>query len=170
MLRVDVHQPLWSEPLVEALARRSRPPFIRRSGHVWELTIPGEPRSTIDVVGDEVAAREALLNLDGLDIAFLSLSAALGVEGLVRDEAEAVIDGYEAGVGDLPDRLPPGLHCRCATRCRWTPSARWTAASWGSAFLQGRSQRRPRSSRWGRCSRSRRGVRRRYSSIPGPIR
>jgi predicted TIM-barrel fold metal-dependent hydrolase len=42
------------------------------------------------------------VHLDGLDIAFLSLSAALGVEGLVRAEAEAVLEGYEAGIADLP--------------------------------------------------------------------
>jgi predicted TIM-barrel fold metal-dependent hydrolase len=103
VLRIDVHQHLWTEPLVEALARRDRPPFIRRSGHVWELTVPGEAPSTIDVVGDEIATREALVHLDGLDVAMVSLSAALGVEGLVRDEAEDVIDAYSAGVAALPN-------------------------------------------------------------------
>src|SRR3954452_17942349 len=102
MLRTDVHQHLWSEPLVGALARRSRPPFIRRSGHVWELSVPGEAPSTIDVVGDAVATRGALVHLDGLDLAILSLSAVLGVEGLVRDEAADVIAGYETGVAELP--------------------------------------------------------------------
>lgn len=102
MLRTDVHQHLWSEPLVEALARRSTPPSIRRSGHVWELTVPGEPASTIDVVGDEVATRGAVVHLDGLDVALISLSAALGVEGLAGDEAAEVIDGYEAGIDELP--------------------------------------------------------------------
>jgi predicted TIM-barrel fold metal-dependent hydrolase len=99
---MDIHQHLWSEPLVEALARRSAPPYIRRSGHVWELAVPGEPPSKIDVVGDEVATRGALVHLDGLDVAVLSLSAALGVEGLAGDEAAAVIDGYEAGIAELP--------------------------------------------------------------------
>ncbi|HEX6712461.1 MAG TPA: amidohydrolase family protein [Thermoleophilaceae bacterium] len=103
MLRTDVHQHLWSEPLVEALARRSRPPFIRRNGHVWELTVPGEALSTIDVVGDEIPTRGALVHLDGLDVAVLSLSSVLGVEGLIRDEAADVIAGYEAGVRGLPD-------------------------------------------------------------------
>src|SRR3954452_14345305 len=102
MLRTDVHQHLWTEPLVEALARRTRPPFIRRSGRVWELTVPGERPGTIDVVGDEIATRGALVHLDGLDVAFISLSSVLGVEGLVRDEAAAVIDGYEAGLRGMP--------------------------------------------------------------------
>jgi predicted TIM-barrel fold metal-dependent hydrolase len=102
VLRVDVHQHIWSEPLVEALARRRRPPYIRRSGHVWELTAHGEAPSTIDVVGDEVATRGALVHLDGLDVAVLSLSAVLGVEGLPGEEATAVIEGYEAGIDALP--------------------------------------------------------------------
>src|SRR3954467_7389393 len=74
MLRTDIHQHLWSEPLIEALAGRKRPPFIRRRGHVWELTAPGELASTIDVVGDVIATRGALVHLDGLDLALLSLS------------------------------------------------------------------------------------------------
>src|SRR3954453_8942925 len=102
MLRTDVHQHLWTEPAGQALARRTRPPFIRRSGHVWELTVPGERPSTIDVVGDEISTRGALVHLDGLDVAVLSLSSVLGVEGLVRDEAVEVIAGYEAGLRGLP--------------------------------------------------------------------
>ena len=102
MLRIDVHQHLWTGPLVEALARRSRPPFIRRSGHVWELTVPGEAPATIDVIGDQVSTRGALVHLDGLDLAMLSLSAVLGVEGLVRDEADDVLNAYEFGIAGLP--------------------------------------------------------------------
>jgi 6-methylsalicylate decarboxylase len=103
VLRVDVHQHLWSVPLVEALARRTSPPCIQRSGRVWELTAPGEARCTIDVIGDGTATRGALVHLDGLDVALLSLSAVLGVEGLPGDEAAAVIEGYEAGIDALPN-------------------------------------------------------------------
>src|SRR3954451_14617803 len=102
MLRIDVHQHLWSETLVAALARRKAAPFIRRDGHGWELTVPGEPPSTIDVVGDAIPTRDALLHLDGLDLALLSLSTIVGVESLPGDEAEEVIDGYETGLGALP--------------------------------------------------------------------
>jgi predicted TIM-barrel fold metal-dependent hydrolase len=103
VLRIDVHQHLWSEPLVEALSRRTTPPFIRRNDRVWELTVPGEAPSTIDVVGDEVGTRGALVHLDGLDAAVLSLSAVLGVEALPGDEAAAVIAGYEEGIDELPN-------------------------------------------------------------------
>jgi predicted TIM-barrel fold metal-dependent hydrolase len=100
---MDVHQHLWSEPLVEALARRTEPPFIRRDGHVWELRIQSEAPSTIDVVGDEVGTRGPLVHLDGLDVALLSLSSVLGIEGLPVDEAMPLIDGYQAGVDALPN-------------------------------------------------------------------
>jgi predicted TIM-barrel fold metal-dependent hydrolase len=103
VLRIDVHQHLWSEPLVEALARRKKPPFIRRDGRVWALTVNGEASSTIDVVGDDVATRGALVHLDGLDVAVLSLSAVLGVEALPGDEAGDVIEAYESGIEELPN-------------------------------------------------------------------
>lgn len=102
MLRVDVHQHLWSEPLVEALARRSEPPFILRDGHVWRLAVEGEAPCTIDVPGDEIATRGALVHLDGLDVAMLSLSTILGVEALPGEEAAEVIAAYDAGVRGLP--------------------------------------------------------------------
>ncbi|MFL5842375.1 MAG: amidohydrolase family protein [Thermoleophilaceae bacterium] len=102
MLRIDVHQHLWSEPLVEALARRSRPPHVRRCGHVWELHLPSEDACTIDVAGDDPATRGALVHLDGMDLAVVALSGPLAVESLPRDEAQPVIDAFHAGVDALP--------------------------------------------------------------------
>jgi predicted TIM-barrel fold metal-dependent hydrolase len=102
VLRTDVHQHLWSESLVEALARRNEPPFVRRRGQVWELSIPGEATCTIDVDGDDVSLRNALVHLDGLDMAMLALSTLLGLEGLPGDEAQDVIDAYHASLDELP--------------------------------------------------------------------
>jgi predicted TIM-barrel fold metal-dependent hydrolase len=102
VLRVDVHQHLWSEPLVEALSRRNAAPRVRRSGHVWQLELPSEDTCTIDVAGDEPATRGALVHLDGLDMAVLALSAPLGVESLPGEEAQPVIDAFQAGVDALP--------------------------------------------------------------------
>jgi 6-methylsalicylate decarboxylase len=102
MLRVDVHQHLWSDGLVEALAARSQPPYIRQTGRVWELVVASEGRSRIDVAGDDADGRGALVHLDGLDVAMLSLSAVLGVEGLPGDEAQTVIDAYHDGLDELP--------------------------------------------------------------------
>ena len=102
MLRTDVHQHLWSEPLVEALARRDRAPSVRRSGHVWHLELPGEAACTIDVVGDDPVRRGALVHLDGLDLAVLALSGPLGVESLPAEEAMPIIDAFHEGVDALP--------------------------------------------------------------------
>jgi hypothetical protein len=102
VLRIDVHQHLWTPPLVEALARRSEPPFIRHRGRIWELVLTGEAPCTIDVDGDDVVNRGALVHLDGLDLAVLSLSTVLGVEGLPGEEARQVLDAYESSVEDLP--------------------------------------------------------------------
>lgn len=102
MLRIDVHQHLWSEPLVEALAARSKPPYVQRRGRVWELKTPSEAVCTIDVAGDNTDNRVALVHLDGLDLALLSLSTLLGVEALPGEEAETIIDAYHASLEDLP--------------------------------------------------------------------
>jgi hypothetical protein len=102
VLRIDVHQHLWSEPLVEALAARSGLPRVRRRGRVWELELPGEQLCTIDVAGDEPATRGALVHLDGLDQAIVALSGPLGVEALPGEEAQPVIDAFHEGVDALP--------------------------------------------------------------------
>ena len=101
-VRVDVHQHLWSEPLVAALARRRSAPCVRRDGQAWRLRLPAEPPCTIDVAGDDPARRAALLALDGMDGALVALSSALGVEGLEPDEAAELIAAFEDGVAALP--------------------------------------------------------------------
>ncbi len=102
MLRIDVHQHLWSEPLVEALAARREPPYVSRHGRVWELHLASEAPCTIDIDGDAVNTREALVHLDGLDVAMISLSTVLGTEGLPGDEAQPLLDAYHDSLGELP--------------------------------------------------------------------
>ncbi len=103
MARIDVHQHLWPEPLLRALAARSAPPRARRQGSAWRLELPGEPPSLVPA--DDVAARAALVHLDGLDRALVALSTALGVETLPRDEAEPLLDAWADGVAALPAEL-----------------------------------------------------------------
>src|SRR4051794_38319447 len=43
----DVHQHLWTTPLLEALAERVSPPLARRAGPEWMLQAPGEPAWTV---------------------------------------------------------------------------------------------------------------------------
>src|SRR4051794_28030574 len=100
---IDVHQHLWSEPLVAALARRRLPPRARRSAGAWWLDIAGEAPSRF--APDDVDARASLVAADGLDRALIALSGPLGVECLVPDEAAPLLDAYHAGVRALPDRF-----------------------------------------------------------------
>ena len=49
MARVDIHQHLWPERLIDELSRRDRPPFIRKTGARWRLLIEGEPEHLFDL-------------------------------------------------------------------------------------------------------------------------
>src|SRR4051794_3734715 len=94
-MRLDVHQHLWTEPLLSALSARRELPRVRRDGLRWRLEIAGEPPSLLDDAADEPSLRAALVHLDGLDLALVAPSCALGVE---PDVAAA----YAEGVRDLP--------------------------------------------------------------------
>jgi hypothetical protein len=105
MTSVDLHQHLWTEPLLRALAARSSSPYVRRDGPGggWRLVLDGEPDSLVPA--DDVAARARLVGADGLDRAFVALSTALGIESLPVDEAQPLLDAYAAGLADLPLQL-----------------------------------------------------------------
>jgi hypothetical protein len=96
LTRIDVHQHLWTEPLVAALRAREQPPFLRGE----TLTLAGEPPSR--VVCDDIAARAQLVHDDGLDLALVVPSLALGPEPL---------DAYHEGCRDLP----PEFRAWCST-------------------------------------------------------
>src|SRR4051812_6617556 len=101
-VRVDVHQHLWTEPLVEALARRDEPPFVRRVNGEWLLRIPGEPDWALEPAALDVEDRAALVARDGLDRALVCLSSPLGIEALPGDEARPLLDAYHRGVEEAP--------------------------------------------------------------------
>ena len=42
-MRIDVHQHLWTEPLIAALSRRRRAPYVRRVADGWALRVESEP-------------------------------------------------------------------------------------------------------------------------------
>jgi hypothetical protein len=96
-VKIDVHQHLWTEPLVEALARRKELPFVRRESGLTILYLWGERPYVIDMASEEPERRRSLVELDGLDRALLCLSSPLGVERLPRREALALIDAYHDG-------------------------------------------------------------------------
>jgi hypothetical protein len=93
----DVHQHLWPEPFVAALARRERLPRVR--GRVVELA--GEPASTLPPGAGDPAARAADLRADGVDRALLALSSPLGIEALDPDLARPLLDAWHDAVLDL---------------------------------------------------------------------
>ena len=101
MPRVDIHQHLWPERLIDELSRRDRPPFIRRAGARWKLRLEGEPEYLFELSQHDASLRARLLGGEGIDRAVISLSIPLGIEGLPADEAEPLLESYHAGVLEL---------------------------------------------------------------------
>jgi len=96
-VKIDIHQHLWSEPLVHALAGRSELPFVRHEHGLTVLYLAGERPYVIDLTDEDPGRRAALVELDGLDRALLCLSSPLGVEWLPGEESRALIDAYHEG-------------------------------------------------------------------------
>jgi hypothetical protein len=96
-MRIDIHQHVWTEPLLEALACRRELPFIREEQGLTVLFLAGERPYVIDVEAESAACRSTLLELDGLDRALVCSSSPVGIEALPRHEALTLIDAYHEG-------------------------------------------------------------------------
>jgi 6-methylsalicylate decarboxylase len=105
--RVDVHQHLWTHPLLDALATRERPPFVRRTNGLAVLHCAGEQAWAIDVERETPRRRADLVQADGLDLALIALSSPVGIETLPRDEARELIDAHLEGIAALPEQFAP---------------------------------------------------------------
>ena len=103
--RLDVHQHLWPERLLDALSRRAASPRLRRRREGWVLHLDGEPEWPVDPRDHDPARRAALVARDGLDLAIIAPSSPLGVEALPADEAGPLVDAYNDGVAELPPAL-----------------------------------------------------------------
>jgi 6-methylsalicylate decarboxylase len=103
--RADVHQHLWTEGLLGALAVRKAPPRLTRRDGGWRLELSGEAPFAMDRAAEDPRDRAAGLATLGVDTAFVALSAALGVETLPEDEARAVIAAWDADTEELPGGL-----------------------------------------------------------------
>jgi hypothetical protein len=97
MLKIDIHQHLWTEPLVRALAQREELPFVRREHGLTVLYLAGERPYVIDLASESPTTRAGLVELDGLDRALLCLSCPLGIESLPREQSLPLIDAYHEG-------------------------------------------------------------------------
>lgn len=102
-MKTDIHQHLWTEPLVEALARRRELPFIRHERGVTVLFGAGERPYVIDLHAEAPVGRAELVEHDGLDRALICLSSPLGIEPLPREAASELIDAYLDGALALGD-------------------------------------------------------------------
>jgi len=100
--RVDVHQHLWTEPLLAALAERDRLPFVRRNGPTAILHCAGECAYAIDTEIETLSQRAHGVRDAGLDLALIALSSPIGIEALPRAEARELIDAHLDGVASLP--------------------------------------------------------------------
>ncbi len=97
-MKTDIHQHLWTEPLVQALAQRRELPFVRHEHNgLTVLFGAGERPYVIDLASEAPARRTALVQRDGLDRALLCLSSPLGIESLPRAQAQPLLDAYHEG-------------------------------------------------------------------------
>lgn len=102
-LAIDVHQHLMPQRLLEVLRGRSVPPRMRG----WTLELRGEPAYPVNPGDHDVEARTAQAVEDGLQLALVSLSSALGVEELPPDEAGELIEAFHEGARELPSPFRP---------------------------------------------------------------
>jgi len=102
---IDVHQHIWTDPLVEELSLRDELPFVRNEHDLTILYAAGERPYVLDVSAGDSEPRTALLDRDGIGRALVCISSPLGIEGLPREQALRLIDAYYAGALALGDRF-----------------------------------------------------------------
>src|SRR6476469_1459281 len=104
-MRIDVHQHLLPEPLLEALERRRAAPRIRHGRSGWLLEVAGESPSVLDLSQHDPDARARRADDDALDHALVALSSVLGIEALEPDEGGELLDAWDRGARELPSRF-----------------------------------------------------------------
>jgi len=96
-VHVDIHQHVWPDVLVEELRRRSQPP--RLDG--WTLLTSSEPPFAVNPADHDVVRQAAQTARDGVGLVVIGLSSPLGIEYLVPEDAEPLLDAYHNGVTEL---------------------------------------------------------------------
>jgi predicted TIM-barrel fold metal-dependent hydrolase len=104
-MRVDVHQHIWTVPLVERLAAREALPLVRRTDGLCVLHSAAEQPYVIDLDAEAPARRVELVATDGLDLALVAISSPIGVEALPREDALDLIEAHLDGVAALPPQF-----------------------------------------------------------------
>ena len=102
---IDVHQHVWTEPLVHELSLREELPFVRFEQDLTVLYAAGERPYVLDPSARDGELRAEVLDRDGVGRALVCISSPLGIEALPREQALAAIDAYHAGALGLGDRF-----------------------------------------------------------------
>jgi predicted TIM-barrel fold metal-dependent hydrolase len=102
MQRIDVHQHLLSESLIDELSRRRRPPMLIRRGRGWTFRVAAEPDSALSFDATNVALRSVEIRRENIDRALVALSTALGIETLPAEEALPLLEAHHQGIEELP--------------------------------------------------------------------
>jgi hypothetical protein len=105
--RIDLHQHLWPEALLAALARRDAPPRLVLHGREWTLELSGEAPSIVALADHDPVVRALEAERAGLDVVAIAPSSPLGIESLPADEAQPLLDAFHEGILELgaPFRL-----------------------------------------------------------------
>jgi 6-methylsalicylate decarboxylase len=99
--RVDLHQHLWPEGFISALAARDRPPRVYGSGDGMRLELGFEPGGPLAAAAHDPGRRLAILDAGEIDAAVISISTPIGVESLSEDEAGPLLDAYHDGIAEI---------------------------------------------------------------------
>src|SRR3954465_2309068 len=98
MVATDIHQHLWPEGFVSALAARSDAPAVRRDGRGWLIRVPGEPDSPFGTATHDPLVPPPGLGAPGLGPALRCHPTPVGIEALPEDTARPLLDAWPDGV------------------------------------------------------------------------
>jgi 6-methylsalicylate decarboxylase len=96
--RIDVHQHLWTDRLLDALAARDRLPFVTRSEGMAIVHCAGEPAYAVDLPSEAPERRARLARDDELDLVLIAPSSPIGLESLPREESRELIEAHLTGI------------------------------------------------------------------------
>ena len=102
---IDVHQHVWTAPLLAGLAARKSPPLVRTGDGLTVLHTQTEQPYVIDVASEAAEQRAELVRSDGLDLALVALSSPVGIETLPRESALELIEAHLGGLAELPSQF-----------------------------------------------------------------
>ncbi len=106
-MRVDLHQHVYTRPLLERLERRRSLPFARSTAGTTFIHAAGKQPFAVDLAQEVAGRRAGLLGEDGVERAIVAISSPLGIEALPRAEALELIEAHLEGVDALPEGFDP---------------------------------------------------------------